>query len=231
MFLESILSTSFLLLASGSSIYVLGKNCHDQYSTVKPFFISASIGIFGFCVRSLSSLIYNLFFRIYPIDPQEIEDEWKKKEELKKRPFRNYSIFYRFSSTLAQGGLIYAVFNYHKCEIFETFVLSLTIVEFICALEARKYNQENTEVQSFFEIFAKNIDNSLDFYWIFIGGYFGWFKRNSFCILAFLPYTISILTLTSDEFDKNPNIQIGFNDYMTTAYILLMTEAIRYFPE
>lgn len=53
-------------------------------------------------------------------------------------------------------------------------------------------------------------------------------KRNPFCLLAFLPYTISILTLSSEEFDRNPNIQIGFNDYMTATHILLMTEAIRY---
>lgn len=56
---------------------------------------------------------------------------------MKLRPFRNYSLFYRFSSTIAQTGLLCGVFNYHKCQIFGTFALSLAIIEVICALEAR----------------------------------------------------------------------------------------------
>ncbi|XP_033209007.1 uncharacterized protein LOC117167881 [Belonocnema kinseyi] len=235
MIFDPVLSNCFLVLASSSSIYVLGKHSYDQYCNLQLHSISASIGIFGFCIRSTGSLIYDLFFRSYPIDPRDIEESLKR-EEIRQGPFRNRSVFHRIFSTVGLTGLIYAFYHSNEKKIIGSFlVFSLTMLECICAIEAWKSKQEtgqenHIERRSSIRIFAEASDGFLDFYWIVIGGFYGWTKGNLFCLVAFLPYTISILTLSSEEFDKNPMTKIGFNNYMIIAHILLMTEAIRQSP-
>lgn len=127
-----------------------------------------------------------------------------KREEIRQGPFRNRSFFHRIFSTVGLNGLIYAFYHCNENKIIgSVLVFSLTMLEFICAIEAwvtlfnihilnasltildiiliklfqkskRETDQENNpDVRSSVRIFVEASDGFLDFYWIVIGGFYG----------------------------------------------------------
>ncbi|XP_043252509.1 uncharacterized protein LOC122397422 [Colletes gigas] len=224
MILESVLSCSYLLLVSGSSIYSLVRHSYDEYQKLLPHFVFACGGVAMISSRSVIVLMYKLFFKQYSLDPETIQIEEKQNGERFNGPDE-------LLGTLSIASILYSLFCHHKYCILGAFIVSA-----LCGLDVINfYNYSSIESQEIDTSQIRNIlarrtsrkPKSTNFVWVFISCHFAYSVGNYYAFLANYPYLLTTWSLTPEGFYQGWTLRRTINDYMMAAYAIYMTEALR----
>ncbi|XP_043674377.1 uncharacterized protein LOC122632043 isoform X1 [Vespula pensylvanica] len=223
MFLEATLSCTCLLLTCGSSIYVLYKYSYNEYSTLTTPFIFAFIGFTTLGIRPLYSLIYKLFFKSYTLNLTLIEtEEMENKKKI--------NIFDEFLKNISKSSLMCSLFFHHGDYLL---ACNTAISFFLCNMLHLKYwileNQnENSNISLSYK---RSIFNAVSELFVFLEllttAFVMLLNDNNYGLLANLFYAVTTILFPSEGFYQEWTINDAINNYLTMAYVVLMTEALK----
>ncbi|KAI4490860.1 hypothetical protein M0804_003804 [Polistes exclamans] len=224
MILEATLSCTYLFLTCGSSMYVLYKYSYYEYSTLPTHFIFAFIGLTTLGIRSLYSLTYKLFFKSYTLDVILIESEEmesKMKVNIFDEFLKNISRTSLMCSLLFQHGDYLLGFN----AIVNFGICSVIHIKNWIILQDR--NDHSVIRLSYKRSSFNEVSEIFVFLELLTTGYVMLLNNNNYGLLANVFYATTTVLFPSEEFYQEWTIYHAINNYMTMAYVALMTEAIK----
>ncbi|XP_063977265.1 uncharacterized protein LOC135162571 [Diachasmimorpha longicaudata] len=219
---SAFISSSYLVIGCGSSIYRLINHSHEHFSKILPEFACAVAGIAAIGARCLFNLGYNLLWREYPIDPLLIEADMKSQSN--ERNIMDSSLsFFGFAS------MVYSLYHRHNYQTSGIIIISsLSLAEIICLraeIKSRSLVPDDSS-RNHVKNLVSIVDECLTWLGILSSSIFGWVVKNNYARLATIPYIISNVIYRPEGFYHGWSIRNCLMNYMMLVYIILMTEAI-----